>query len=431
MFVKKLKNKLTILTYECKSPSTEIGICVLGGIMTESSKCIEYYHLLEHVLNGFPSDKAAPMPDDYKITSGAEVSNYITHAFLKTVSREPQAYTTMLDTIVSCLEQFRISEQQLSTIKNDIVEEIKQETQTPFYKHRKRIDSIFTPFHSMCAGHKSRIESVSDVTLDGVTQFVQHALTPDRIVLYFAGNKDDFGLINNYKSRLQTIQQQSPVFSVSRLNNYTVKDARIGLYYTFEDSVSTTITCRWRLPATRYDYGQKAVIDFIGDVMYNLLYTILKQERLVTSIEVDTYYDDTNATLSHMDITCDCLTQSKSKDTILRIVNVLDQIHSSDEVLGTLFNNDTVKQYIIDKIENQEEPQTTDESDTESILPVHIVTNISQVLWDRRVTTRKQLTKHDNGVRLDEVVQFFKQNIVCDNMYMFYSGPYKLFNQDA
>ncbi len=126
MFVKKLKNKLTILTIDSKSSAgnVEVGLCVLGGIRTESSKCLEYYHLLEHLMQGFPckaTDQNREYIDKYKMRFGAQVSNYITHAYVNTESSQPEACTIMLDIVLSFLENANITEELLTSSKNVII----------------------------------------------------------------------------------------------------------------------------------------------------------------------------------------------------------------------------------------------------------------------------------------------------------------------
>lgn len=417
MIIKTLRNGLKVaIEKNGTADKTQIGFYILGGRYTENKKSLQYYHMLEHLLAYFTSQD---WPDARKNRSKlhrkgiqyySTADDYETHIYLKGDSEHSEL---MLDMVTSTLSRFQLDETVFNQEKAAVELELSNQLSQPFTRMDDEINKIMTPDHILSVSTRKNFKFIESMTFDEVSNFAQHALTPERILFYMTGNAPKSSTFVEYKHRLQSIPEVQPVFSIRSLLKYDPDKSNPiepGIYHIKLPTLTTRVQLRWKLNVTAFEYAEVAIVDVLSYCLQKRLTDVLRTELgLVYSIVVRSFFDPINKNMSYLYIETDSIFSEKSKSIVLEIIRILD-------TPLLMFTNEVIDEY--KRLERRK---------FETTKLTGVLLNASRLLWNQEVVTASDLLEYSNSVTQDQVLKTYEQYFSTDAVYLIYGGPHDIF----
>jgi len=412
MKIKTLKNGLKLVIDKRYVDTVQIGFYILGGKCTENKQSIQYYHLLEHLLLYFTSKE---WPDAEKnirkfrrkgIQYYSKSNDYETHVCLQSKAMNNDL---ILDIVTYTLAQYQINESIFTKEKATVENELTNRLNKPFTQMDDYIDNLLMPKQF---DTQESLKCIKSITLQDITDFAKHALTPERIVFYMAGNIPKYNTFEKYKNILESISSNRPAFSIESLKIHESICKIPGIYYLEVPARTTRLHFRWKLGITAFEHEKIVLINAISYILQKeLIKQLNTNTKLVYSIFVKCFFDPINKHSSHLYIETDCMSPIKSKAIVFETIRIIDNI----------------EQLLTTELLNEYKLFQCNKYDTNSSIIRDVQLNSSTMLWDKPAITHTQLSEHVNSITVDKLLEFSKR-LSMDDVYFIYGGREDIFN---
>lgn len=413
MLVRRVVNGITVAVEEkkyTKKRVDDIIVYIIGGTHNETSRVCEYYHILEHAYKYLPSHKYST--DDNKLLFGirgieceSQVSEYFTKFTLhNSHTSKIGASRIMIERVVESLCSPYIDERTYDNAISSVRNELQSLLDDPFSVYSDNNKKVYGGDHISSKSLLNRLKSVKMCTYETFSDFLKHAIVPQRVILYYKGKLN----LDKLCSTLGQIQNNiQPVFSLSKMresivstsgstsgSTNTITDTKKrgvpSMYYTFIPSITTKYQLRYNIVSKLVDKCSVYISECVLRLVQELLSHLNNQNKVTLNI------DAVDESLSYLCIEGEGINQSNIEAQIKDIVESLSvqnfkQILSKVTDLSLLKPEDTLDSKIINIIIGKPEVETF-------------------------ITSKK------------DVYNMYKRCINNDKLYLMYCGPFELFN---
>lgn len=422
-----LSNGIRIWTIDkpqkhCKTQDkVHIGIYIYSGLFTEEPAHTEYNHIIEHLIAMLPSKK---YPDSRSnntlmekngITAFGTVDDYKTHIWLEGFNGN---FDLMLDLFSNGLLEFTVDDGIYKQEITAVLTELTDWYNNPFLKMEELQRKILFPNHPQSVPIKDHISNVKKATPQKLEKYFKRLLDPKRMLIYISGNltqsRFDYGIKTMFNKFKNLKTPSSPALNYNKLKNYVPHNRKPkDVYFIRSDTSTTKIEWVW---LTNKKYGSKEayISEALESIMQDKLFDELRMDKgLVYSIKISAISDPINEYLSHITASTDVIGKDNLKKVMKEFIEFINRMPYSitkDDILQ--FRRKLYRSYQ-DKF-----------GDCTLDLPLEV--HAENLLFLRKTKSLEKEMNDYLNISLKDIRNFVKKYINTKNMYIFYSGKYKL-----